>query len=44
MMENYIRIKAEVDELLKSECRYTTDQVENGHDESPEARETLISV
>jgi len=28
-MENYIRIKAEVEELLKSECKQVADQGNN---------------
>jgi len=44
VMENYARIKAEVDELLKSECRQVADEEKNEPDEGQGAVESLVSV
>ncbi|MBE9599934.1 conjugal transfer protein MobC [Pedobacter sp. MC2016-24] len=44
VMENYIRIKAEVDELLKAECKQVSDQSENDQEGSQGAVESLVSV
>lgn len=44
VMENYIRIKAEVDELLKSECKPVDHQEKNEPDGGHDAVESLVSV
>lgn len=44
VMENYIRIKAEVEELLKSECKPVADQSKNDQEGGHDAVESLVSV